>query len=278
MCAIRLARADASLPADARVARLAIELGELNEAERLYRRCGRYDLLNRMLQAAGRFDEALALAERHDRVHLRHTWWAYARWLRADGRCAEALRWYAKCGPAALGDVTQMLLAEWTAGELREHVGRLAADGGEQPELLRWYAQLAESTGDMQTALEMYAHAGDAVARVRILCFRGELAAAVAVAGGGAAGGAGADRAACFTLARHYETDARRPAAAVEWYRRARSVANVVRVCRELQMPDELWQCASAMARGREARVAAEYFEELAAEAGGGGGECNVGM
>lgn len=262
MRALRLAEADDTLEPDARVAVLAIELGLIGDAERLYRRCSRFDLLNRLLQACGRYEEALAVAESDDRVHLRHTWWAYAGWLRTEGRTDEALLWYGKCG-TAVADVTQMLLHEMTAAELQQHVMQADASGGggddgpTDPALLRWYARYVESTGDMDAAFACYQRAGDWFAQVRILCFTGQLTRADSVAC------LSGDRAACYHLARHYENHAARPADAIKMYRRAQTASNVVRLCRELNMTEELWQCASTMARGRDARTAAQYFEEL---------------
>lgn len=55
--ALRFAMQDASLEEEAKVAVLAIELNMIGEAEALYRQCGRFDLLNRLYQAAGKFDE-----------------------------------------------------------------------------------------------------------------------------------------------------------------------------------------------------------------------------
>lgn len=61
------------------------------DAEQLYKRCGRYDLLNRLLQASGQWQRAIEVAERHDRVHLRTTYYNYARHLEASGDCNLAL-------------------------------------------------------------------------------------------------------------------------------------------------------------------------------------------
>ena len=61
------------------------------DAEQLYRRCGRYDLLNRLLQASGQWQRAIEVAERHDRMHLRTTYYNYARHLEASGDCSLAL-------------------------------------------------------------------------------------------------------------------------------------------------------------------------------------------
>lgn len=55
--AIRKAMEDNTLEADAKTAVLAIELNMIEEAENLYKKCGRFDLLNRLLQCCGRFEE-----------------------------------------------------------------------------------------------------------------------------------------------------------------------------------------------------------------------------
>ena len=61
--AVRKAMEDQTLEPDAKTAVLAIELGMINEAENLYKKCGRFDLLNQLLQNCGRFEEALKIAE-----------------------------------------------------------------------------------------------------------------------------------------------------------------------------------------------------------------------
>lgn len=57
--ALRLAMADDTLEPEAKTAVLAIELNMIEEAKELYRRCGRYDLLNRLCQACGHYDEVM---------------------------------------------------------------------------------------------------------------------------------------------------------------------------------------------------------------------------
>nr|XP_053635829.1 intraflagellar transport protein 140 homolog [Cherax quadricarinatus] len=70
---------------DARVAMLALQLGMMEEAERLYRGCGRYDLVNRLHQDGGIWSKALETAESNDRIHLRSTHYNYAKHLESKG-------------------------------------------------------------------------------------------------------------------------------------------------------------------------------------------------
>lgn len=247
--AVRRAEADDTLEPDARVAVLAIELGQIEDAERLYRGCGRYDLLNRLLQACGRYEEAIRVAEESDRVHLRHTWWQYAGWLRTEGRTAEALRWYSKCVDAVT-DITQMLLEAGADPATKHNEAVLGSDvetlkrhidQTDDVRLLRWWAQYVESTGDMDAAFQIYQRADDWFAQVRILCFMGQLQRADSVAR------LSGNRSACYHLARHYENQAARPTEAVQMYVRAQTYGNAVRICREHHLAEELWQVIENM-------------------------------
>ncbi len=73
------------LPLDARAGILALQLNMVDEAERLFRACGRYDLLNRVYQSSNRWAEALEVADELDRIHLRSTAYNYARHLEGQG-------------------------------------------------------------------------------------------------------------------------------------------------------------------------------------------------
>lgn len=55
------------------------------DAENLYKSCQRYDLLNNFYQASGKWQQALETAEVHDRIHLRATYYSYAKYLESMG-------------------------------------------------------------------------------------------------------------------------------------------------------------------------------------------------
>ncbi|XP_037026669.1 intraflagellar transport protein 140 homolog [Bradysia coprophila] len=244
--ALRKAMADSTLEDDAKVAVLAIELDMIEEAEALYKKCGRYDLLNRLLQASGRFDDALTIAEQLDRVHLKNTYYKYAEHLKAEGNIQEALNYYGKANNPT-HNVTQMLIED--PAVLRKYM-QSATD----PSLLKWWAQYIESTGDMESAFKMYQRADDWFSQVRILCFLGQLSRADSVAK------LSGDKSACYHLARHYENIGK-VQEAIQFYTRAQTYSNAVRICKENDLQNELWNVAS-LARSRDKASAAAYFEE----------------
>ncbi|XP_049537307.1 intraflagellar transport protein 140 homolog [Anopheles darlingi] len=244
--ALRRALDDASLEQEARVAVLAIELGMVSEAEALYKRCGRYDLLNKLYQASGRYEEALEVAEHFDRVHLRNTYHRYAEWLKENGQTQKAIECYERTS-SLLHTVSQLLIDDPVA--LKQYMQATT-----DPELLRWWAQYVESSGDMEAAFKIYQRSEDWFAQVRILCFIGQVARADEIAR------ASGDRAACYHLARYYENSGKF-AEAIHFYTRAQTYGNAVRICKENDLRDELWTVACG-ARARDKASAAAYFEE----------------
>ncbi|XP_055684546.1 intraflagellar transport protein 140 homolog [Lutzomyia longipalpis] len=244
--ALRRAMEDDTLEKEARIAVLAIELDMIEEAEALYKKCGRYDLLNRLLQACGRFEEALQIAEQCDRVHLKNTYFKYAEWLRESGDIDGAIKFFDK-SLNSTHNITQMLIDDPVA--LRQYMMNTT-----DTNLLKWWGQYIESTGDMETAFKIYQKADDWFSQVRILCFLGQLSRAETTARHSG------DHAACYHLARHYENIGR-PQEAIQFYTRAQTYGNAVRICRENDLREDLWTVANA-ARGRDKAAAASYFEE----------------
>ncbi|XP_029619888.1 intraflagellar transport protein 140 homolog isoform X2 [Salmo trutta] len=76
---------------EARVVVLALQLGMLEDAEKLYKSCGRFNLLNKFYQASGQWQQVVKTAETHDHIHLRTTYYSYAKYLEAIGDKSMAL-------------------------------------------------------------------------------------------------------------------------------------------------------------------------------------------
>lgn len=159
--ALRLAMEDNTLESEAKIAVLAVELNMIAEAEALYKKCGRYDLLNELLQACGRYEEAVQIAERLDRIHLKNTYFQYAEWLRDQGDVNKALTYYNKSNNAT-HNITQMLMSG-DPSVMKQYMQETTDEN-----LLKWWAQYIESTGDMDEAFKVYQKANDWFSQVII--------------------------------------------------------------------------------------------------------------
>nr|NP_995608.1 reduced mechanoreceptor potential A, isoform B [Drosophila melanogaster]AAS64635.1 reduced mechanoreceptor potential A, isoform B [Drosophila melanogaster] len=244
--ALRQAIEDDDLETEAKVAVLAIELGMIEEAKDLYRRCKRFDLLNKLLQSIGHLDEAVELAEAEDRIHLKHTYYQKAQELRERGDIKGALEYFEKTQNPAQ-NITQLLLEN--PGAMKRYIQTTS-----DPKLLKWWGQYIESSGDMDAALAVYHKAEDWFSQVKILCYLGKISKADAIAR------QSGDRAACYHLARHYENVGKFQEA-IMFFTRAQTFSNAIRICKENDFQEELWTVASS-SRQRDKAIAAAYFEE----------------
>ncbi|XP_024408937.2 intraflagellar transport protein 140 homolog isoform X2 [Desmodus rotundus] len=231
---------------EARVAVLAIHLGMLEEAEQLYTKCKRYDLLNKLYQASGQWQKAIEVAELHDRVHLRTTYYNYAKHLEASADCSLALSYYEKSDTHRF-EVPRMLSEDLQSLEL--YINKM-----KDKTLWRWWAQYLESQAEMDAALHYYELAQDYFSLVRIHCFQGNIQKAAEIAN------ETGSWAASYHLARQYESqeDVRQ---AVHFYARAQAFNNAIRLCKENSLDDQLMNLA-LLSSPEDMIEAARYYEE----------------
>ncbi|XP_050709384.1 intraflagellar transport protein 140 homolog [Eriocheir sinensis] len=229
---------------DARVAMLALQLGMLDEAERLYRGCGRNDLVNRLHQDAGVWSKALEVAENHDRIHLRSTHYNYAKHLESKGDFSGAISHYEKSDTHRF-EVPRMLFDDLPT--LEDYIMHT-----KDKALRRWWAQYLESTSEMETALQFYEAAHDHLSLVRVYCYCNNLQKAADIAN------ETGDRAACYHLARQYENVAQ-VKEAIHFFTRAQAYGNAIRICKDNGFDDQLLNLA-LVAGPQEQIDAARYF------------------
>ncbi|XP_037013024.2 intraflagellar transport protein 140 homolog [Artibeus jamaicensis] len=231
---------------EARVAVLAIHLGMPEEAEKLYKKCKRYDLLNKLYQASGQWQKAIEVAELHDRVHLRTTYYNYAKHLEASADCSLALSYYEKSDTHRF-EVPRMLSEDLQSLEL--YINKM-----KDKTLWRWWAQYLESQAEMDAALHYYELAQDYFSLVRIHCFQGNIQKAAEIAN------ETGNWAASYHLARQYESqeDVRQ---AVHFYARAQAFNNAIRLCKENSLDDQLMNLA-LLSSPEDMIEAARYYEE----------------
>eukprot|EP00955_Chlamydomonas_euryale_P027527 290272-Chlamydomonas_euryale.AAC.2 len=97
--AAREARSIAEL--DARVASVAVHLGMVEDAKKMYVAADRFDLLNKLYRASGAWDKALEIAEKHDRIHLKVGAGRVAAWgggVRGGGGLRSTTGYTSSCG------------------------------------------------------------------------------------------------------------------------------------------------------------------------------------
>ncbi|KAK2533522.1 hypothetical protein Q9233_004736 [Columba guinea] len=235
---------------EARVAMLAVQLGMLEDAERLYKACQRYDLLNKFYQASNQWQKAIETAEAHDRVHLRTTYYNYAKHLEATGEQSLALTHYEKSDTHRF-EVPRMLSEDLQA--LENYVNKM-----KDKSLWKWWAQYLESQSDMESALKYYDLAQDYFSLVRVHCFQGNIQKAAEIAN------ETGNWAASYHLARQYESqnDIKQ---AVHFYTRAQAFNNAIRLCKvreeENNLDDQLMNLA-LLSSPEDMIEAACYYEE----------------
>uniref|UniRef100_A0A8C9FMT0 Intraflagellar transport 140 n=1 Tax=Pavo cristatus TaxID=9049 RepID=A0A8C9FMT0_PAVCR len=231
---------------EARVAVLAVQLGMLEDAERLYKACKRYDLLNKFYQATNQWQKAIETAEAHDRVHLRTTYYNYAKHLEAVGDHALALSHYEKSDTHRF-EVPRMLSEDLQA--LENYVNKM-----KDKSLWKWWAQYLESQSDLESALKYYALAQDYFSLVRVHCFQGNIQKAAEIAN------ETGNWAASYHLARQYESQDEIKQA-VHFYTRAQAFNNAIRLCKENNLDDQLMNLA-LLSSPEDMIEAACYYEE----------------
>ncbi|KAG2377637.1 hypothetical protein C9374_009153 [Naegleria lovaniensis] len=153
------------------IATLAIQLGMIDEAEKLYAECERNDLLNEMYQSIGQWEKALEVAKTKDRIHLKTTYYKYARYLEQEiGDLKLAEKFY-ELSNTHKYEVPRMYYNAADMTSLQNYI----LTRPEDKELNRWWAQYCEGNTDYEEALKYYIQSNDFLSQVRMYCFIGNL-------------------------------------------------------------------------------------------------------
>ena len=145
---------------------LAIQLGLLDDAAACFREANRFDLLNRLYQAAGLWDKALNTASDDDRIHLKTTHYQYAKYLECTGDIQGAIQNF-EASDTYRSEVPRMLYSLGRMDDLEDYIQR-----SDDVALLKWWGQYLESHEKYDKARKYYSKANDALSLVRICCFK----------------------------------------------------------------------------------------------------------
>eukprot|EP01006_Ploeotia_vitrea_P038293 TRINITY_DN66224_c9_g3_i2.p1 TRINITY_DN66224_c9_g3~~TRINITY_DN66224_c9_g3_i2.p1 ORF type:complete len:1410 (+),score=219.44 TRINITY_DN66224_c9_g3_i2:87-4316(+) len=244
--ALREARKEPEI--DARVAVLAIHLGLLEEAERLYRHAKRYDLLNQMYQACGKWDFALQTAEKHDRIHLRTIHYNNARHYEALGDLENAKSEY-EASRNHKYEVPRMLYDAQHIVELENYI-----TNANDKELLSWWAQYNESNAHFDQALVFYEKAQDTLSRVRLHCYMQAIDVAAEIVNDTN------NPAAAFHLARQYE-DTGNVKESIHYFTIAKAYKHAIHIARDNEMEKDVMNLALLANDTKILLDCADYFE-----------------
>ncbi|XP_023331155.1 intraflagellar transport protein 140 homolog [Eurytemora carolleeae] len=224
---------------------LAVHLGMIEEAEHILVGCQRYDILNKLYQDSGQWNKALDICENNDRIHLRNTYYNFAKHLENMGDLSGAIPMFERSETHRF-EVPRLLFDDMHM--LEEYVMKSS-----DPAIRRWWAQYMESTGEMETALHFYTLAKDYLSLVRVYCYCDNLDKASEIAS------QTGDKAACYHLARQYE-NIDNINEAIHFFTRAQAYSNAIRICKEQGLDDQVWNLA-LLASPTEQLDAARYFE-----------------
>ena len=61
------------------------------EAEKILLQSKQYDVLNQLYQSTNEWDKAVDISTRHDRIHLRNTYYNYAKYLEQSNELEKAI-------------------------------------------------------------------------------------------------------------------------------------------------------------------------------------------
>ena len=151
---------------EAQIATVAIHLNQIDTAKQLYAECGRKDLLIKLLEANGEWDEAIKEAEAHDKIHLNSLYYKIAKSYEYSGELDTSIKYYEMAGIGKT-EIPRMLWSHGRIDKLQIYVNEK-----KDPQLYKWWAQYLESKGQVGEALKYYKLAQDDASLARIACIQ----------------------------------------------------------------------------------------------------------
>lgn len=205
---------------EARLAMVAIQLNMIDDAKSLYKESGRYDLLGKLHQACGEWDDALNTAQKFNRINLKSTHYAMAQHHESTGDIDLAIKHYIESNTHQT-EVPRMLTQLNMPERLQDFVM-----ARREPALFKWWAQYLEGQGLSKEALSMYKEAQDFGSVVRMFCAVGDVQNATKVAMNSA------DAHACYTLGRYFEAEGN-ISEAIVYYSKSQRLHHAIRLAKE---------------------------------------------
>jgi intraflagellar transport protein 140 len=166
--ALRKARLAPDSSAELQAGILALQLGQLDDAAKLFVEAKRFDYLNKMYQAAGQWEKAIRVASTSDRLHMKTTHFQYAKHLESVGAPDDAIEHFELSDTHRI-EVPRMLYSQGRMEALEDYV-----NSSKDILLFKWWAAYLESQERFDLARKYYARASDFLSLVRLACFQGD--------------------------------------------------------------------------------------------------------
>jgi len=230
------------------LAMVAVQLGMIDDARKLYEDCKRYDLLNTMYQAMGEWDKAIQTAEHHDRISLSTTYYRMAKQFEVSKDFEKAIEFYEK-SKTHVKEVPRMLM---NAGEIDKLENYVLAQNDK--ELNKYWGHYVESQGLIDDAVTYYKKAEDYADWVRLLIVQGDMNQAIGICE------ETNDPIACYNLAKQLEQMGK-ISEAVQMYAKARQSSYAIKLAIENEMDHEIMSLTVNGPREVMLKVA-HYFEQ----------------
>ncbi|CAF1117485.1 unnamed protein product [Didymodactylos carnosus] len=234
---------------EVKIAVLAIHLNMKEEAEKILLQSKRYDLLNQFYQSINEWDKAIDISLRHDRIHLRNTYYNYAKYLEQYNQIEKAVEFYEKSGTQQ-NEVRRLYLKRKDMSGYKEYTAKQ-----NDPKLFCWWGRYFESRGKVEEALGCYRKANDNLSLCRLLCDNDQPTKAIELCADTG------DKAACYHMARYFEKKGDHKQA-IAYFQQASAISNAMRLCREHHL-DEYMANIAIQGTSDDKLEAARYFESL---------------
>lgn len=163
---MRKVLSDDNMDDTSKVGVLAVNLGMIEEAEKLFREAERPDLITRLVSAKeGGLSEIInGEKEGENMLLIKSAQHKLAKVLWANGETGPSLKLFESAG-TLVPHVPRMLIAQGQASVLAQYV--ITSNDNN---LIMWWGHYLESIGDLDGALEAYTRANDFGEQTRLLC------------------------------------------------------------------------------------------------------------
>ncbi|XP_045529600.1 intraflagellar transport protein 140 homolog [Pieris brassicae] len=231
---LRKVMSDDSTDETSKVGVLAVNLGMIEEAQRLFRESKRLDLVTRLISAkdGGLNDILNEETEGENILLIKSAQHKLAKISWMNGDVAASFKLFEKAG-TLVPHVPRMLIAQGQAPMLAQYVST-----SKDAKLITWWGHYLESIGDLDGALQAYSQANDFGEQTRLLCHMDRLDEAEKLCQ--------KNSSSLYQMARHLEVHSKETENIVKMYIKSGAIVSAIRVAAESSAWHLVWRAGSS--------------------------------